>query len=820
MRSKINRPYHSGFWTGKTQLIFVESEARSALWCAQEDLMRAYILVSLVICTGLVLISGGCSQKGVQVIPATGMSNPDETLADSTVFASEMAGFQDLDPQEQSDRQKQAAEDIGDWRQFEEMARKRRDRRERPYLYEQLPTDRRGLLTGLASTLDRLGEAARLDPADATAWAALGHLHLEIGDLKTARGYLERARWTAMYRDPVARAGDPDLLLEIHRDRGWVLRDLGLWEEGLAAVEEGLSLRPADPELVLIQGLLLAGAGRTQEALSHATKMPPVKIRDFTGVYTTGLYVRPSDYANQWIRSQAYLKAGDLEMAFHVFGERRTPDEPMSIFGGRLDSRANATALPYQRRFWNDVGLVAELRGDPGAMEYYVAGFRGLEYSGYYPTAGEARSSLVLDVPDAHAPYFVSFGHSHYLLGSRFGYVAYQMNAMSMALFPEQARHAAREALEVLDILERYQVRVDVCRAFRGRIFYRLERYAEAKLELKAARDSFSKKDQVDARTSLLLGMIALREEQFTGACGYLEESVRADAASPVAWRMLGVVYANLERGDEAVAAMNRAVALEPRSLVGHYNRGLLFLQLHRCTQALPDLETAWRLDPGNEDVQRLLQVTAACIKSGSEEPLVPGDQTVVRVEGAEVPRFKADPALLLDHLAAELEVFFTPPDSLLGDLSLRAVRLDSAVTVRPEDAQLRKTAALAWLDLGEPVRTRDLLAPWWGVGLSPLEEVMLLWADEELDDRNRISELTRQALSDSLTTSNPYVWRLVVREIRRDPDHWGPDAEDRALARWFDHMNEFTGSSVRYWAESLRLELEVSRQDILAPVN
>ncbi len=782
--------------------------------------MSNFFFLRLILLTALGLGLGSCTQPRIQILPPGGMSSPDPALADSVAFAEELAGFYSLPSEERASRRGLAADALSAWRGFEEMAAKRRDRRERPFLYEGLPPDRRGLLTGLAGALDRLEEVSELEPSDATAWAALGHLYLEIGELNSARGCLERSLWAVGSQAITSEAVDPGLLLGIHRDRGWVLRDLGFWEEGLAAVQEGLEHQPGDPDLLLIKGLLLAGAGRTSEALSLAAVMPPRKIRDASGQYATGLYMRPSDYANQWIRSQAYLAVGDIEMAFHVFGEWRRSDEPLSIIRGNLDTKAGLTRLPHQRRFWNDVGLVAELRGDPGALDYYVAGFRGLEYQGYYPTAADARGPLVLDVPDSHAPFFVSFGHRHYLLGSRFGYVAYQMNAMSLALFPERLRHSAAEALAVLDILERYQVRIDICQALRGRIYFRLERFDEARSELKAARDSFALKDQVDARTSLYLGMIELRENRFDAACGYLEESLRADSESPVTWRMLGVVYANLERVDDAVAAMDWAVALEPRSLVGHYNRGLLNLQLHRCTQALPDLEIAWRLDPGNEDVQRLLQVTTACIQAEDDEPRLPVDldpaEPMVRVKGAEVPHFEADPSLLLDHLSTELEVFFTPPDSLRAALAGRTARLDSAVTVGSGDAQLRKTAALAWLDLGEPARARALLAPWWGIGLSALEEVMLLRADMALADNNRIGELTGKALNDSLATSNPYVWRMIVREIRRDPDAWGPNAEERALAHWFDHMNEFSGNSVRYWAESLRQELAVARQEIV----
>ena len=205
--------------------------------------MRTFLSVYLVLITGLGLGFGGCAQQRVQLIPPAGMSNPDPALADSVAFSEELAWYHELPPEERAARQEIAEDALSSWEQFEEMARKRRDRRERPYLHEDLPPDRRGFLTGLAGALNHLDEASELDPTDSVAWAALGHLHLEIGDLITARGYLEMARWAANYEDPLGRMIHPEVLLQLHRDRCWVLRDLGLWEEGLAAVAEGPAAR-------------------------------------------------------------------------------------------------------------------------------------------------------------------------------------------------------------------------------------------------------------------------------------------------------------------------------------------------------------------------------------------------------------------------------------------------------------------------------------------------------------------------------------------------------------------------------------------------
>ena len=768
----------------------------------------------------------GCSHRNVQPLPPQWISSldtdaPADTapdVPDSSSFVVALAAFRALPEQERSSRREAAVSHLDQWHTFQEIAFKRRDRRERSFMYTGQVHDRRRLLIGVAQAYDELGVAAALDPTSAEAWAGMGHLALEVGDLAAARRYLDRALWTAHDRAVHDQPVDQDLMLMIHQERTWALRDLGLWEEGLAAVHEGLTFRHGDQDLVLLKGLLLAGAGRTGEALSLAVRMPPFRIKPHPGQEGIMLKMQPSTYANDWIRSQAYLAEGDLEMAFHVFGETRRPDEPLSIYEGNLDTKLGALRLPHQRRFWNDVGQVAELRGDLAAVDYYTAGLRGAMYRGYFPTNVMAHGSLVLGTPDPRMPFIMSYGRRSYLVGSRFGYVAYQMNTMSLALFPVQRRRAAVEALAMLDILERYRLQAAECRALRGRIYYRQDRPEDAWRELKAARDSFAARGETDGRTSLLLGLIEVSRQRFEGALGYLEESLRADPDAPVAWGTVGVVYANLQRTDDAMAAMDRAVALEPRSLAAYYNRGLLHLQLRQCAAALPDLETAWRLDPGNTEVQRLLQVAGACARSEGDQPRLPAGidpaEPVVRVAGADTMRFEADPALLLDHLQADLERFFAPVVGPDTDSALRAARLDSAARAQPENAQLRKTAALARMDQGETERARDLLAPHWGTGLSPLEEVMLLWIDAALMDPARISELATDALAGGLATTNPYVWRMVMAEIQRDPASWGPDAQERILARWFDYMNEFSGNSVLYWAAHLQQELEVARRE------
>ena len=715
----------------------------------------------------------------------------------------------DLPPVVRAEQQQRMDDHLAEWRRFEDIVAERTDRRERPYMYRGLPVDRRQLGYGLPVARDHLLAVVAADPSAAEAWAALGHLELEVGDLAGARGRLENAVVAAAARAAVGDSVAVAVARAIARDRAWVRRDLGLWEEGLAVVAEGLATFPDDRDLVLIKGLLLAGAGRFAEAVDLAGRMPPLDVRTVRGLQGSTLTRHPSDYANQWIRAQAYAAQGDLAMAFHLLGE--DPDQPArtSYLGGGTQGQklSTGTTMPHQVRFWNDVGQIAEGLGAASAVDYYARAWSLREYAGTYPSAMSVGGTLVLGVPDSRFPFFDSFFGRHYLLGSRFGFVASAMDRMALAMAAVAQRAAADAALLCLDVLERRAVRPDVCHALRGRIHYRLEEWVPARRHLAEARALFTAASVVDPRTSLLLGMLDLREQHFATAAALFDESLAADPQQALAWRMLGVAYANLERLDEAVAAMDKSLALEPVSLAGRYNRGLLMLQLQRCPEALIDLDLAQRLDPTNEEVIRLLQLAATC---GRQEG---GSATVVRAAGAADVSFEADTGQLVAQLERELTAYFTVADSLRPALETRLELLQQAAATT-DAAVLRGSQAILLSDLGRYRQCQNLLAAAWPDGLRPPEDLVLLHADWQLGDPVRLHPVVAEALDGTLRSSNPYLWTLVIMEIRRDPAPWGADAEARVLARWFDQSNALNGNTIRYWADTMGRELALARGD------
>lgn len=751
-------------------------------------MLRSMLLVATLLA---VAFTGACGPPRDANTVVVASEFHTAAVPDTTDFDARLADAVTLPTEDRLARRQWVAAEALRWQEFAEIAETRRQRLERPFLYQDVAPDRRRFLVGVADAVVALEDCLAADPAWVEAWSELGHLRLEIGDRQEARACLERALTAAAAVGPAAAA----TMLRTHRDLAWTLRELAYWEEGLEAVDVGLAEFRGDEDLVLIKGLLLAGTGRFEDANQLATRLPKRPIRYFD-TRNDSYREREDNWPRQWIRSQARLALGDPAGAYRELNEE-ADDERADIhdMAGQGWKLGFAAYFAHRHRFWNDVGLVAELLDDPSSLDFYVASFQQRPLAAYYPAGPDIRSPLVLGVPDGVSPSVTSFAHGHYVVGSPWSYVALQMDLMALALFPAQRERSVAEALVMLDAVDRRGLRPAINSSLRGRVLYRQEKYREARPHLAAARDSFAVAGEVDARTSLLMGLIDMSVQDFVPAAAYLEESARADTTAAVTWRMLGVTYANLDRADEALAAMDKALKLEPRSLAGFYNRGLLKLQMKSCGAAAVDLDRAWRLAPENEEVRRLLQVAAACVRAegNGEEATLP----TVRPGGVESTFASPGTDMLLDHLAADLEDFF-------------AVQADTSVTV-PEFAD-RTARAVACMDRDDSAGARDLLADRWGEDLTPLEEVVLLEAEWRLEERTRLGELVEDALAGEVQTTNPYVWTLMLREVRSDPVRYGTAAEARLLARLLDHTAEFSGRTVREWAQALREELEEAR--------
>ncbi len=708
----------------------------------------------------LVLVVG-CSSSHKPGLLKSEVSQPEKTLAtalEESAFIDRLDEYMEFSPEVRKDLRARAEMEIDSYKAMSFENHQYRDSRQRFWYYAGVYIDRSTRGVGLANSLVGLRAATGLDPSYAEAWGLMGSLLLASGDVFTGKDCLDNARQASMSRIRDDNPVDEEIMLRIYRDRAWAMRELALWDEGLAAVHEGLTFKRGDPELVLIKGLLLAGAGRYSEANSLAVRMPAFTFSkvDF---WHYGQSQTRSDYANRWIKSQALLAVGEYHAARQVLGD--------------LTSYENRLQVPFMDRFWADVGLVSELVGEKRAARYYAQGFVARRYEGFYPWQGGNLKPLVLDVPNPAMPVYTSFGGRFMVGGSVLTYVAAQMNTMSLAVFDGQREDAAGWALRALDIAERRNIRPAVCRAMRGRIHYSFDRKAAARTELEAARLAFAEQDKVDAGTSMLLGMLNLGEGKDHEAIALLNETVGADEELAAGWRMLGVLQARAGHQEAAEVAMNKALNLEPYSVSGLYNRGLLRLQQKRFVESVTDLERAWKLDPENHEVQRVLQMAATSYRANGGDPselrLQVEEYKVAAVSDGPPLDLVADPAAMVAQLNAEIEAFFVVPDSIAATLgpedeSLLQLAVEYQAT---GSTDLRRNLALAYMDRKMYTQVQALLAPGWGTDLEPGEEVILLYVDRLLGESQRAEALADALLAGEIFTDNRHLMSLMDDPLR-----------------------------------------------------
>src|SRR5262249_56901597 len=87
---------------------------------------------------------------------------------------------------------------------------------------------------------------------------------------------------------------------------------------------------------------------------------------------------------------------------------------------------------------------------------------------------------------------------------------------------------------------------------------------------------------------------------------------------SPQPLYVLGLVAKGENRTEDAIAAFERVLALDPADVGSHVNRGQLYLQLRRYDEAVADFRAALAAEPGNATA--LYNLGLALARSGHRE--------------------------------------------------------------------------------------------------------------------------------------------------------------------------------------------------------
>ncbi len=422
---------------------------------------------------------------------------------------------------------------------------------------------------GATQRLRALRNAAGLAPDQAATWLQLAELQRLLGDQLGAHAALDAGSAAVSAAAPEQRAR---LRLRLALARAWLHRDRGEWSWALAWADSAAAISPAERETRLLQGLLLGQRGELRRAYLMSRDL---ERKD----------PHLSDWA--WIRGAAALGQGNPADAFHWLSA--IPPDKLR----RAD-------------YWNDLALACELLGNWAEARFFYQ-----KAAGALPLRDasciEQLSLPASGAPDAAAlPVWLVFDRL-FVAGSPQAY-AREAAARFERAQGEARAHWGDEAVAALSACLRKGFDAAAVRALRGRVYAQMPADGLAEGDLSRAREEFAARGEVDAATSYWLGRLRLRAERHREAALLLREAIAADSTLAAAWNALG--YALVMSGDleEARAALDRTLALDPFEADAWYNRGLMHFNAGRWQEAASDLGKAAQLAPENEDIAAVLR--------------------------------------------------------------------------------------------------------------------------------------------------------------------------------------------------------------------
>lgn len=104
-------------------------------------------------------------------------------------------------------------------------------------------------------------------------------------------------------------------------------------------------------------------------------------------------------------------------------------------------------------------------------------------------------------------------------------------------------------------------------------------------------------------RIRITLGMSLLELDQFDEAQAALQDEIRLDPASPYAYDRLGAIYWRQHKYDDAIAEFQKQIIVTPQGYDAHANLGVLLCGRKRCKEAMPELDKALAMSPNQSRV-------------------------------------------------------------------------------------------------------------------------------------------------------------------------------------------------------------------------
>jgi tetratricopeptide (TPR) repeat protein len=207
-------------------------------------------------------------------------------------------------------------------------------------------------------------------------------------------------------------------------------------------------------------------------------------------------------------------------------------------------------------------------------------------------------------------------------------------------------------------------------------------------------------KNPDDPKINLALGLVYLDRSNFAQAIAALRKAVAVEPANITAHFNLGMALRQTGDLEAALQHLGRVVKAEPGNAVMRYELGQTLRQSGKLGEAIAELERALEINPemreGYYALGAALKQQSATAPKPSAPPSSPADEAVARAKAAAARR---DLETAADALAAALQRDPSHAEAHTlrgyvlgqqGDLSAALPHLQRATTLRPESSEAR----------------------------------------------------------------------------------------------------------------------------------
>jgi len=121
-----------------------------------------------------------------------------------------------------------------------------------------------------------------------------------------------------------------------------------------------------------------------------------------------------------------------------------------------------------------------------------------------------------------------------------------------------------------------------------------------------------------NADYNLGVGTLLAMKGDTQNAVPFLEKSVKAKPSSQ-SYATLGAAYADLGRGEQAIAALRKSLSLDPTNLASNFNLAAIYIQVNSFAEAQPLLEKVVKARPAEPEPTYLLALCYSALNQPAQ---------------------------------------------------------------------------------------------------------------------------------------------------------------------------------------------------------